>query len=168
MVRPVPAAPPIVQGPLWQLDQVRDRLVDEVSLRTIQELSGSPLDFLLGEALYSESVRLRRDHGNIFTQGRRKHDKRMLSKLKKGLVRGPAESDRRLLLDTTVRHYAEEIAGRFNPEVYRFATHALPLGFNWLVNAASVKQFLPWKQTEILTSRLNIFGEVEQLRNLSK
>src|SRR4051812_43058260 len=158
----------IETGPLARLELIRAKLLDEVALRTIQEFSNAPLDLVLGEALFTENFRLKRDRGNIFTKGRLKRDRRMISALKKGLVKGPAESDRRLLLDTLVRHYAEEIGGHFNPETYKFATRALPLGFDWLFNAASLNKFLPWKMTAEVQQALRITGEVEHLRRLAK
>ncbi len=159
---------PIVWGPLAALDRLRPKLLDDVVMDTMQEFSGSSVDLALGEARYAESVRLRRDPGNIFTRGRSKRDRALWSGVQAGLLRPPAEADRRRLLEHTIRHFAEEIGGRFDPRVYHFATRAVPWGMSWLLNAASVQRFMPWGMTQSLQSRLRITGEIPHLQSLAK
>jgi glycerol-3-phosphate O-acyltransferase len=76
--------------------------------------------------------------------------------------------DRKNILKNVAQHYVEEISGHFDPQIYRMATMAVPFGFSWLLNAASVKRFLPWKMTESLQSRIRVVGEVPQLQKLAK
>ena len=72
------------------------------------------------------------------------------------------------MLDAVLEHYADEIGGHFDPAVYKFATHAVPVGFDWLLNAASLNKFAPWNMVASVESRLNILGEVDALQKLSK
>ena len=159
---------PIVSGPLTDFNEVRPTILKDVVGRTIAELSGTPTEMLLGEALYQERARIRRMRPNLFTHARKKADRAMQSALAHGLIRPAAEVDRNKLLEQMIWHYSEEIGGHFNPKVYKFATHAVPFGFSWILNAASVKRFMPWGMTESLESRLRIQGEIEGLQKLSK
>jgi glycerol-3-phosphate O-acyltransferase len=159
---------PITPGPLFHLDQIRPQILNDVVKKTKEELLHSPLEVLLGEALYSEKLRLKRMPSPIFIRARTKADKALWSSIQNGLVKPAAEVDRAVLLDQVVRHYAEEIGGHFNEKVYQFATRAVPWGFSWLLNAASVKRFLPWGMTQSLGSRLHILGEVPALQRLAK
>ncbi len=159
---------PIIPGPLSRFERIRSKLLEDVVTRTQNELSHGSLDILLGEALYTERLRLKRDHGNIFTRSRLKNDRALWGQVHGGLVKPAAEVDRHLLLQQVIRYYANEIGSHFDSRVYRFATRAVPWGFSWLLNAASVKRFLPWGMSESLESRLHIVGEVPALQSLAK
>ncbi|MGK5084242.1 1-acyl-sn-glycerol-3-phosphate acyltransferase [Bdellovibrionota bacterium FG-1] len=159
---------PVVEGKLTTLTQGRPALLRDVVERTQQELASAPLETLLGEALYSERLRLKRFRPNVFTKKRYRSDRALWSQVQEGMVRPAGESDRKQLLKVVLQHYADEIGGRFDPRVYRFATHAAPWAFSWLLNAASVRRFLPWGMTESLQSRLHILGEVPHLQRLAR
>jgi glycerol-3-phosphate O-acyltransferase len=159
---------PITHGPLSRLDDIRPRLLNDVVKRTLDEFSNSHLEGLLGEAFYSERLRLKRNRGNIFTKSRDKADRVLWNSVLNALVNSPAEVDRKLILEKVVKHYANEIGGHFDPRIYRIATRAVPYGFSWLLNAATVKRFLPWGMTESLESCIHIQGEVPTLQKLAK
>lgn len=159
---------PVVQGPLTHLNDVRPRILADVISRTMKDLTHGSPDLLLGEALYAERVRLKRDRPSIFTRARHKSDRALWNEVQGGVLRPSTEVDRRMLLKSVVKHYAEEIGGRFDPRAYQFAIAAVPWSFSWLLNAASVQRFLPWGMTESLQSRLNIVGEVPMLQKLAK
>ena len=160
---------PMVEGPLTSFNEKREKILADVVSQTAQDLgSSSSLDLILGEALYSERVRLKREHGNPFTRGRIKADKMLWNRIQNGLLQSSAQVDRSRLLKEVIGHYAEEIGGHFDPRIYRVATRAVPYGFSWLLNAASVQRFLPWGFSKSLESRLRIVGEVSALQNLSK
>lgn len=164
----LPTAPAVfLEGPLTVFNAIRPRILSEVVDRTRQELTAAPIEMLLTSALYAERQRLKRTRANVFTQKRKKDDKKLWSGIQSGLLQSAAIVDRKPMLDQVLAHYADEIGGRFDPAVYRFATHALPVGFDWLLNAASLNKFNPWKMTERVESRLNILGEVDLLRKLS-
>lgn len=159
---------PVVPGPLSRLEEIRPQLLEEVVQKTKKDLSQTSLDHLLGEALYSERLRIKRGQKNIFTRERFQDDKRLWNQIQSGLLKSSVEADRKELLDQVIRHYAEEIGGHFDPRVYRFATRAVPWGFSWLLNAASVRRFLPWGMTQSLSSRIRILGEVPHLQRLAE
>lgn len=159
---------PVVEGNLSHINSIRQDLLSKVVKKTALELSTTSSDLLLGEALYSERLRLKRSNPNLFTSHRYKKDQRLLSQIQAGLLKSSVESDRTQLLDRILWHYAEEVGGRFNPHVYKLAIKAVPWGFNWLLNAASVQRFLPWGLTQSLQSCLHIVGEVPHLQKLSQ
>jgi len=161
---------PVTTGKFFQFNAIRPQILEDVRTRTLAELTQNQtnLDLLLGESLYLERSRLKRERKNIFTKQRISADRALWGQVQSGLLRSSAEVDRRSMLDGIVSHYAQEIGGRFDPRVYRFATHAVPWGFSWLLNAASVQRFLPWGMTESLQSRLQILGEVSALKRLAE
>jgi len=163
---------PVVPGRLFDLNKIRSDILTDVNQKTIQEFSQSEIELLLGEALYFEKIRIRKNSklspSNIFTFSRTKKDKKLWGSVQSGLLKKPTEVDRNVLLEQVVSHYSEEIISRFSPKVYDFATRAVPWGFNWLLNAASLKHFKPWGMTASLASCLKIQGEVEWLQRLSK
>jgi glycerol-3-phosphate O-acyltransferase len=158
----------IPDGPLNSFNQVRPEVLADVVQRTIQDLAEIPTEQLLSEALFQERMRMKRFRPNLFTRKRKKHDQALWNSVQAGLLRSPAEVDRQKILARVISHYAEEIGGHFNPKIYRFATAFVPFIFMWLLNAASVRRFLPWGMTQSLESRIKIQGEVEMLQKLSK
>ena len=44
--------PPAAQGPLWDFDSVRPRILADVVAATGKEFNQAPLDLVMGEALY--------------------------------------------------------------------------------------------------------------------
>lgn len=159
---------PMVEGALTRFDDARPAILEDVARATVEDFTPAQLDLILGEALYSERQRLKRDRGNVFTKGRSKADSALWNQVQSGLLKSVAEVDRKQLLDQVIRHYAEEIGGHFDPKVYRFATHVVPFIFSWLLNAASVQRFLPWGWTRGLSSSLQIVGEIPALQKLTE
>ena len=159
---------PIIPGPLFEFEKKRAALLADVVQKTKEDLSDSGLEVVLGEALYSERIRMKRESFNPFTRARLKRDRKLWSHVQSGLLKPGAEVDRKELLDEVICHYAEEIGGHFDPRVYPFAIRAVPWLFSWLLNAASVQRFLPWGMTQSLSSRLHILGEVPAVQKLVK
>jgi glycerol-3-phosphate O-acyltransferase len=160
-----------VQTPLLGFSEIRPRILDSVVSRTLEEFfasgSGAAPEQLLGEALYLERLRMRHGRDNLWTRGRTVRDRKLWGEIQSGLLRPAGRVDRKQLLEKSIRHFAEEIGGRFDPRVYQFATGAVPYFFNWMFNAASLKHFMPWKQKDLLHHQLKIGGEVDHLRKLA-
>lgn len=161
----------IQEAQLWKFEELRSQVLSDVVERSYQEIlaeeSEMPLEVVLQEALFAERQRLRRTRTNWFTRERRKRDSLFWGGVYTRMLRRPGEVDRSQVLRRVLEHYTDEIGGHFDPNVYRFTTHALPIGFNWLLNAASAGILLPWKQKEQVQGRLNIVGEVEHLKKLT-
>ncbi|MEN9724168.1 MAG: hypothetical protein RJB38_2154 [Pseudomonadota bacterium] len=163
-----PLAPPLLSSPLERFSEIRPAVLDRVVSRTMEDFSHASVDLLLGEALYQERVRIKRGGDGGFLRGRTKKDLRVLSQVQSGLLRPPGQADRQEHLKSLISHFADEIGGRFDPRVYRFATNILPIFFNWLLNAASLQQFNPSKQSDLIHSQLIINGEIDHLRALTQ
>ncbi len=165
-------APDIRNAALWRFEENRGQILADVVDRTYQDVleqtGQKPLDLPLLEALYAERQRLRRFKANVFTRERKKRDQIFWNGTQARLIRSPGEVDRRGVLRKVLEHYLEEIGGHFNPGVYSLATHALPVGFNWMLNAASAGTLNPWRQKAQLQSKLRIVGEVPMLEGLAK
>lgn len=158
----------IHHGPLFRFEGVRLRILADTVAKTMADFSGSPLDILLGEALYTERYRIKKESTNLFTRKRKKGDLLVLNRIQDGLLKSGVEMDRRNLMRSLVKHYVDEISGHFDPGVYRFATHAVPWSFSWLLNAASVRRFLPWGMEHSLQERITISGKAGMLQKLAR
>jgi glycerol-3-phosphate O-acyltransferase len=159
---------PTLGSPLTHFGDIRARVLEDVVNRTIAEIPPAKVESELTAALYLERQRLHRERGNIFTKNRLKRDRALWSGVHHALLEPSAVADRSTLLRDVASHFAEEIGGKFDPRVYKFATKAIPFGFNWLLNAASVKSFLPWKMTEDVRNRLKVEGEIPHLKKLAE
>ena len=163
-----PISEPALSSPLTDFGRIRPRVLDDVVNRTLTEVPAVKIETELTAALYLEKQRLSRERGNLFTKRRLSQDRALWNGIQHSLLQSSVMVDRAPLLRDVAARFAEEIGGRFDPKVYRFATSILPYGFNWLLNAASVKSVLPWGMTEDVRSRLKVEGEVAHLKKLAE
>lgn len=158
-----------MEGPLNSFEEKRARILEETVNLTMKDFSkAKSLELLVGEALYAERLRIKREHGNVFTKKRLQGDKALWNRIQDGLLQSSAQVDRSSLLKKIAAHYAEEIGGHFDRRVYALSTRLVPFGFSWLLNAASVQRFLPWGLSQSLESRIRILGEINALNDLHK
>ncbi len=163
---------PIVRGRLFDLNQNRKKIISRVVRSTHKDFGNKNLDSLITEALYLERKRIKRiKKGNLsylFNINRHSKDRLLWRSIQKSLLKKTTEVDRKKMMSQILKTYSNEIAGHFDPKVYQFATRFVPWCFSWILNAASLKRFLPWGMTESLEQKLIIDGEIEHIRNLSK
>lgn len=159
-------------GVISEFESRRPQILSSVVNRTMSDFMPTQYEMLLGESLFSERRRIYKQKNAtleyLFIRKRLKADERLWKKIQAGLLKSPAESDRKQLLGEAISHYAEEIGGHFSPKLYDYTTRTLPLALNWLLNAASLKRIAPWKQVEMLDTRLRVYGEIEHLQRLSQ
>lgn len=156
-----------ITSPLTEFSRIRPRVLDEVVTRTVAEVPTIKVESELTAALYLERQRLQREKGSLFTKKRLKCDRALWGGIQRELLQTSISTERSALLRDVAEVYAAEIGGHFDPRVYKLATGLLPYGFNWLLNAASVKSILPWGMTEDVSRRLKVEGEVEHLKKLA-
>lgn len=156
-----------ITSPLTEFSRIRPRVLDEVVTRTVAEVPTIKVESELTAALYLERQRLQREKGSLFTKKRLKCDRALWGGIQRELLQTSISTERSALLRDVAEVYAGEIGGHFDPRVYKLATGLLPYGFNWLLNAASVKSILPWGMTEDVSRRLKVEGEVEHLKKLA-
>ena len=167
-----------IRGNIYQLDQrsFRQEVIAEVVNRTMKNIIGSSAStdarLLIEETIYHERLRVRKSKANWLTSPyihqRDVNDKAIIHKVQKELKVVSGLEDSQALMKSYINHFATEICANFEPEVYNFATRFAPWTFSWLLNAASVKRFLPWGMSESLQTRLRVVGEVDHLQNLAK
>ena len=159
-------------GPLGQFSILKPEILQEACSETMKRYAHADLDFLLGEALYLETARLKSEQRKrlhaLLTFRRQYQDQKIWAQVRQGLWAARTEVSREALLKQVIEHNLNEVSRKFSKPVYRFATRAVPFGFNWLLNAASVKRFLPFRLSESLKSRFHIFGPMEQVQKLSE
>jgi glycerol-3-phosphate O-acyltransferase len=129
------------------LDRARDRL---------DALSDGALVEVLEDALFHERRRLDRAEAKPGEVER-------LDAVARAIVRG-GRADRQTAALSLVSAWADEIHGRFDPEVYRFATRVLPRGLTALLSSPS-KGLLRGKLSP--ESRIRVEGEIAWVRELA-
>ena len=122
--------------PLIRFNELRKPVLKDVVSRTRLEFESSNLDLLLGEALYLERARLKREHATLHTYWRKRKDRRFWGKIHKELLKPAAIANRKIMLADVLDYYSEEIGAHFDPRVYRFAAWAAPNLLNRLLNSS--------------------------------
>jgi glycerol-3-phosphate O-acyltransferase len=152
---------------LFDFMQEREAIMQEVVGRVLRVHTRSArvsrdrhLDFVLNEAAFLEMQRLekgrsRQDlHGFEFWHG-----------LARSL--GKASEQQKIeQLRALVQAYCEDVAGKFTPAVYKFATSVLPMALGFAFNAHSFDSM--FKNFKSLSERVIVQGHLETLRRLSE
>lgn len=154
---------------LQNFSMLREEILSTTIDETVREFISSDPEQILTESLFSERQRLNREGFHWLTASRIYKDRKLWSGVRRSLLADQSPfQDHKLELRKVITHYSNEICGRFNPKIYELATKAIPFGFNFLLNAASVKTILPWKFKEAVSDRIEIQGDLEHLRRLSQ
>ena len=165
---------PAVRGEIYNLDDrsYRESIIEEVVRRTMGDVSKFDPRMLLEETLYNERMRSRKVRSNWITSpylaSRNSNDRHFLKSIQSGMKNTIGLEENRELLRSFSEHFASEICGNFEPKMYDLAIRMVPWMFSWLLNAASVKRFMPFGMSESLQTRLRVVGEVEHLQKLSQ
>ncbi|MFB6351385.1 MAG: 1-acyl-sn-glycerol-3-phosphate acyltransferase [Bradymonadaceae bacterium] len=164
-------------SPLFNFNQDRTHLVSEVCRRAYSEFLSRTrtrehegLEHLLNDAAYQEVERLEVEQG---PEDEIRSQSWWLDISKR--VGEMSESEKRAVLRDLIESYAEDIAGRFNPKVYRLATGALPFGLSFLFKAQDIKElpnrfinfYQEFKNLRDLTERVVIEGHTDTLQKLA-
>jgi glycerol-3-phosphate O-acyltransferase len=129
------------------LDRARDRL---------DQATDAALLDLLEDALYHERKRLERARPGDGELAR-------LDAVAHAILRG-SRTDRQIAAAELVRAWADEIHGRFDPRVYRFATRILPRGLTALLSSPSRGLLAGGLSPD---SRVRVEGEIGWVRELA-
>src|SRR5262245_34017487 len=153
-----------MQAPIFRYNDQRDELVDKTVRRVVETTRDTLLS--LNDAAYHEARRL--------DGTRRPKDIERLEawrSLARRLGR-TSEDERRVELEHIVTEYARDIAGNFNPRVYRVATRLMPSLVTSLLSPSSLPSLLrdPRKLLSIdaLASKVLVQGDGEMLRALAE
>jgi glycerol-3-phosphate O-acyltransferase len=120
-----------MQAPILGFNQSRPELVDAVVQRVCLGVKDAQL--VLNDAAYHEVRRLQSHGGPELARWQ---------SLARSLGRMSAEEQNREL-EELVRYYANDVAGNFDPRVYKFATRALPGLLGGLLSPRATAKNLP-------------------------
>jgi len=165
-------------SPLFEFSEERPHLVSEVCRRAYSEFlsrarnrRNEGIEHLLNDAAYQEVERLEVEQGPE-DEIRSQSWWREISKQ----VGDMAEAEKREVLRDLIESYTEDIAGQFDPKVYRLTTGVLPVGLSVLFKAQDLKEiptrfanlYSEFKNLRDLTERVVIEGHTDLLRSLAQ
>ncbi|RME76711.1 MAG: hypothetical protein D6776_00820 [Planctomycetota bacterium] len=141
--------------------EVTDRVVADVLAE--QAAGGRTVEDWLQDAIYEERRRLERGG-----DGSDADDRRFIESVRHRLLHA-SEPEREALLHEVVHHFACEIAGNFDPRVYRFATSVVPGALALMLNALSPRRLLErFPHLPSLSTNVNVRGAVDTVRRLAE
>lgn len=157
--------------PLAALSNDREAVIDEVVNRTFEQLYGQKApgraEEIITDSLFWERKRLEHRSDPIRDAMDQAFWKDIGSQLHS--AGETHEETVRFLMKKIIRHHTDEIAGNFNPKVYKLATAAVPRGLGWLLQALSWNSFRAMFAERVdLRRRVHLQGQTEQLRKLSE
>jgi glycerol-3-phosphate O-acyltransferase len=168
---------PILEGipdwPVYQLSRNRKEFIEEVtekSVARILEIKNTDKKLIddLEATVYREQNRIKRNRWRVDP----KDEKKFWAEIKAGLVElnaKPADGKAEELLKRIVARYANEIAGNFKPNSYRFARRVITFWFRRLLNSSRVKKFGAFFRSKYtLRDKIHIVGKVKMLRKLAR
>jgi glycerol-3-phosphate O-acyltransferase len=161
------------QWPIVNLSRNRKQFIEEVSKEAFENLKNLRNNKSLREELemtvYREKLRIRANPWKVDP----KDDSEFWKKIRHRLVETQqAENQQELedeILKEIINRYANEIAGNFKSNSYRFARGFVTFGFARLLNAARVKGMTSLFSRQLdLDDKIHIVGEPEHIRKLAK
>lgn len=165
-------------APLFRFAQERPYIVAEVARRAYRaylsdarQSEDSGIEYILNDAAYQEIERLTRERGPEDEIRPRS----WWMNTSKGLAE-MSEQRKRDILRELIESYVEDIAGQFNPMVYKMTTGILPIGLGLLFKAQDlqdVPKVVPsavdaLRHLRDLGDRVVVEGPIEQLRKLNE
>lgn len=140
-------------SPIFQMQTNKGQIVDEVVERSLQKLlAHHSAEYVINDAAYKELLRLHKKHPG------REHWEQIYSSLNRTPVHEQLE-----LLRGMLREYAEDIIGRFDPNVYRFATDMVPAVLGLFLDPQ-----LTLRHRNMFQEKVLIEGHLETARKLTE
>ena len=172
---------PILPGPQdWpvvQLSKNRKQFIESVIEESMAVITAShsengSLKEEIEHTRFRETLRIKQNPWNVDPDD----DPAFWSEIKTRLLKisignngKDQESEIRDTLHEIVSRYANEIQGNFKPSRYKLARTIVKFGFKRLLNTSRVKGFHSiWSNEVTLQDKIQITGEVDQLRTLAK
>jgi glycerol-3-phosphate O-acyltransferase len=171
---------PILEGipdwPVYQLSKNRKEFVELVTRKSIERIkllrpTRKQLIDELEATVYREQNRIKRNRWRVDPTD----DARFWSGIKNQLIELSPKTEEEVLvvedelLLKIVHRYANEIAGNFKPNSYRFTREVVKFWFQRLLNGARVKKFGAFFRNQYtLRDKIQIVGKVKMLRSLAK
>ena len=178
-MKPVKTYPRIIENiedwPIYRLSQDRAdflRAIDEFTFQRTSSRHKKDLTDVIVKTIYQERIRIKEDPWKVDPP----NDKVFWNKISKKLIKKTldrndpsAHEAAEDILQKIIHRYSEEIVGTFKISTFKFAQRFLTVLFNRLFNAAVEKSIASlWRGRRQLYERLNIFGDVNTVRELFK
>ncbi len=178
-MKPVKTYPRIIENiedwPIYRLSQDRAdflRAIDEFTFQRTSSRHKKDLTDVIVKTIYQERIRIKEDPWKVDPP----NDKVFWNKISKKLIKKTldrndpsAHEAAEDILQKIIHRYSEEIVGTFKISTFKFAQRFLTVLFNRLFNAAVEKSITSlWRGRRQLYERLNIFGDVNTVRDLFK
>ncbi len=143
------------------VSEVTGRIIERVKVRSLQT-GGRTLAEIINETLWWEQDRLRKaDPGDEDALA----DKQFYANIRHRLPR-VSESEQARLLERIVHRYAGEIAGNFNPTVYKLAARVGPPILSTILTGLSPRRLLDREAIPRLDKHVIVEGDVANLGHL--
>ncbi|HMQ00106.1 MAG TPA: 1-acyl-sn-glycerol-3-phosphate acyltransferase [Cyclobacteriaceae bacterium] len=171
---------PILKGipdwPVYQLGKNRKEFVEEVAEKAFQKIKEihpgkKQLIEELESTLYKEQQRMKRNPWRVDPPDEGK----FWSTIKQDLLEingkpiDHVQNEPNEILKRITLRYADEIAGNFKPNSYRFARSVITFWFARLLNASIVKRpFAFFRNTYTLRDKIQIVGKAKHIRKLAR
>ena len=149
-------------SPLFNFSEDRPHLVSEVCRRAYSEFLSRTrnheregIEHLLNDAAYQEVERLEHEQGpeeEIRSQSWWLDISKRLGEM--------SASEKRSVLRELIESYSEDVAGHFDPRVYRMVTGVLPVGLSFLFKAQDL--------TGLPERFVHLYDEIKNLRDLTE
>lgn len=158
-----PYTPKPDDPPVFWFNSERDEIVQEVADRIVAANAGSrqKLEYALNEVAFDESQRLarQRDEEAQASLGYWRGLQRRVSRM--------SDDEKKLELAKIVRRMASDVAGNFDPRVYKFAETVVPRLLTGVMSPMALPQELV-KPHSKLSEILEVQGPVDKLARLSR
>lgn len=140
-------------SPIFEMESSKDSILHEVAERTMEKLlTHRDAQYILNDAAYKELLRLHKTHPKS----------EYWQSIYKSLNRS-SEFEQKNLLKAMIQEHAQDIIGRFDPSVYRFATSMVPHILGLFLDPQ-----LTLKDRRSFNEKVLIEGHVETARRLSE
>lgn len=147
----------------------RGEIIREVVTRTMTRLASpeadapDALEDIISDVLYHEKQRLKSARSE-----EEKKESEFLARVTRGLA-AAVNDEKRLMLEKLVEHYAEDVAGHFDPKVFTFTTKILPYGLEAIFNAFTPAMlFRTFPNVPDLQARIVVRGDIDFLKKLAR
>jgi len=147
---------------IFWFNSERDDIVSEVVKRicAAYETDRSRLEIALNDAAFHEIRRLEKQRDEE-AHDRLGYWRSMIRRIGK-----MDETEQRRVLHTIVTDMTRDVAGNFDPRVYRFARHAVPRLIGGVMEPRSLTRNLMRAEDESVERILKVQGDLEHLRHL--
>jgi glycerol-3-phosphate O-acyltransferase len=168
--------PPLIedleQWPINILSNRRSSFVEKVVAETLEQFLGDSLDLLevLKQAALYEDRRIKNDPWNVDPANEKAFWKSIRNTISE-VDKLPEENvQRRQLIEEAIHRiitvYAEEIAGKFKPAVFRLARRLSKILFKVLFTRFRDGKFGFWGNSRALAQKIKVRGSIEHVRKL--